>query len=143
MDSREREEIGQPWAAVVCKVSGCRESDGINQGHCGRFFLGRITVNLEAAALSCVTGLRDLMMDKCLNVTDVGLAKIDSDFVTSVGSSNDNSELWHKRLGHLSEGDGSTDEQSLEDPEEHPSDSWNLVRDREPRTKKPTQRAIS
>ncbi|KAK2968561.1 hypothetical protein RJ640_006752, partial [Escallonia rubra] len=31
------------------------------------------------------------------------------------------------------------DEQSLEDPEEHPSDSWNLVRDREPRTKKPTQ----
>ncbi|KAK2970568.1 hypothetical protein RJ640_020570 [Escallonia rubra] len=35
--------------------------------------------------------------------------------------------------------DGSTDEQSLEDPEEHPSDSWNLVRDREPRTKKPTQ----
>ncbi|KAK2988324.1 hypothetical protein RJ640_000311 [Escallonia rubra] len=32
------------------------------------------------------------------------------------------------------------DEQSLEDPEEHPSDSWNLVRDREPRTKKPTQR---
>ncbi|KAK2994061.1 hypothetical protein RJ640_010690 [Escallonia rubra] len=31
------------------------------------------------------------------------------------------------------------DEPSLEDPEEHPSDSWNLVRDREPRTKKPTQ----
>ncbi|KAK2966255.1 hypothetical protein RJ640_005134 [Escallonia rubra] len=53
------------------------------------------------------------------------------------GSSYDNSELWHKRLGHLSEGelheqrtksadestDGSTDEQPLEDPEEHPSDS--------------------
>ncbi|KAK2982800.1 hypothetical protein RJ640_005124 [Escallonia rubra] len=30
----------------------------------------------EAAALSCATGLRDLRMDKCLNVTDVGLAKI-------------------------------------------------------------------
>ncbi|KAK2975045.1 hypothetical protein RJ640_021054 [Escallonia rubra] len=76
---------------------------------------------------------------------------------THAGSRDDNSELWHKRLGHLSEGelheqrtksadestDGSTDEPSLEDPEEHPSDSWNLVRDREPRTKKPTQRAIS
>ncbi|KAK2987970.1 hypothetical protein RJ640_011233 [Escallonia rubra] len=35
------------------------------------------------------------------------------------GSSNDNSELWHTRLGHLSE----RDEQSLEDAEEHPSNS--------------------
>ncbi|KAK2981680.1 hypothetical protein RJ640_010450 [Escallonia rubra] len=34
--------------------------------------------------------------------------------------------------------DGSIDEQSLEDLREHPSNSWNLVRDREPRTKKPT-----
>ncbi|KAK2981275.1 hypothetical protein RJ640_006976 [Escallonia rubra] len=83
---------------------------------------------------------------------------------THVGSSNDNSELWHKRLGYLSERgmlelqkrkllqgmkscklnfykfcvlgkqkrrtksadesiDGSTDEQSLEDSDEHPSDS--------------------
>ncbi|KAK2966230.1 hypothetical protein RJ640_008213 [Escallonia rubra] len=113
---------------------------------------------------------------------------------THAGSSNDNSELWHKRLGHLSEGsmlelhkrkllqgvksckldfckfcvfgkqkrvsfkaashtkldelrtksadestDGSTDEQSLEDLDEHPSDSWNLVKDREPCTKKPNQ----
>ncbi|KAK2996096.1 hypothetical protein RJ640_001766 [Escallonia rubra] len=39
--------------------------------------------------------------------------------------------------------DGSIDEQSLEDPEEHPRDSWNLVRDRESRTKKPTQRKNS
>ncbi|KAK2970581.1 hypothetical protein RJ640_022818 [Escallonia rubra] len=39
--------------------------------------------------------------------------------------------------------DGSKDEQSLEDPDEHPSDSWNLVRDREPRIKEPTQSAIS
>ncbi|KAK2995032.1 hypothetical protein RJ640_021189 [Escallonia rubra] len=78
---------------------------------------------------------------------------------THAGSSNDNSELWHKRLGHLSEGveielheqrtksadestDGSTNEQSLEDSDEHPSDSWKLVRDREPRTKKPTQRYL-
>ncbi|KAK2981646.1 hypothetical protein RJ640_027101 [Escallonia rubra] len=36
---------------------------------------------------------------------------------------------------------GSTDEQSLEDSDEHPSDSWNLVRDKESRTKKPTQRS--
>ncbi|KAK2986262.1 hypothetical protein RJ640_021831 [Escallonia rubra] len=75
---------------------------------------------------------------------------------THAGSSNDNSELWHKRLGHLSEEelheqrtksadestDGSADEQSLEDLEKHPSDSWNLVRDRESRTKKPTQSTL-
>ncbi|KAJ0079812.1 hypothetical protein Patl1_22337 [Pistacia atlantica] len=30
----------------------------------------------EAAALSCAGGLREVKMDKCLNVTDVGLAKI-------------------------------------------------------------------
>ncbi|KAK2979308.1 hypothetical protein RJ640_013272 [Escallonia rubra] len=84
---------------------------------------------------------------KLIGNTIIGGASVS----THAGSSNDNSELWHKRLGHLSEGelheqrtksvdestDGSTDKQSLEDPKEHPSDSWNLVR--EPRTKKPTQ----
>lgn len=30
----------------------------------------------EAAALSCAAGLREVRMDKCLGVTDVGLAKI-------------------------------------------------------------------
>ncbi|KAK2987579.1 hypothetical protein RJ640_027880 [Escallonia rubra] len=72
---------------------------------------------------------------KMIGNTVIGGASVS----TRAGSSNDNSELWHKRLGHLSEGDGSTDEQSLEDSDEHPSDSWNLVRDRKPRTKKPTQ----
>ena len=30
----------------------------------------------EAAALSCAVGLRELKMDKCLQLSDVGLAKI-------------------------------------------------------------------
>ncbi|KAK3037671.1 hypothetical protein RJ639_030615 [Escallonia herrerae] len=163
---------------------------------------------------------------KLIGNTIIGGASVS----THAGSSNDNFELWHKRLGHLSEGgmlelykhkllqgvksckldfckfcvlgsrngyeegvkgyrlwdpvakkrmisrdvifneaqmldrdvtfserqghtveielheqrtkladestDGSTDDQSLEDPEEHPSDSWNLVRDRDPQLSK-------
>ncbi|KAK3006047.1 hypothetical protein RJ639_017337 [Escallonia herrerae] len=43
-------------------------------------------------------------------------------------------ELYEQRTKSTDEStDGFTDEQSLEDPEEHPSDSWNLVKDREPR----------
>ncbi|KAK3027969.1 hypothetical protein RJ639_039436 [Escallonia herrerae] len=44
-------------------------------------------------------------------------------------------ELHEQRTKSTDEStDGSTDELSLEDPEEHPSDSWNLVKDREPRS---------
>ncbi|KAG8390970.1 hypothetical protein BUALT_Bualt01G0138800 [Buddleja alternifolia] len=32
--------------------------------------------DLEAAAVSCAAGLRDLRLDKCLNISDVGLAKV-------------------------------------------------------------------
>ncbi|KAK2977168.1 hypothetical protein RJ640_026679 [Escallonia rubra] len=50
-------------------------------------------------------------------------------------------ELYEQREKSADEStDGSVDEQSLEDPDEHLSDSWNLVRYREPHTKKPTQR---
>ncbi|KAK2990648.1 hypothetical protein RJ640_007782 [Escallonia rubra] len=148
-------------------------------------------MKVSKGAMVIMKGQKIGNLYKLIGNTVIGGASVS----THVGSSNDNSELWHKRLGHLSEGgmlelhkrkllqgvksckldfckfcvfgkqkrvsfkaashttlheqrtkstdestDGSTDEQSLEDPEEHPSDSWNLVRDREPRTKKPTQR---
>ncbi|KAK2987693.1 hypothetical protein RJ640_015035 [Escallonia rubra] len=106
-------------------------------------------MKVSKGAMVIMKGQKIGNLYKLIGNTVIGGASVS----THVGSSNDNSELWHKRLGHLSEGalheqrtkstdestDGSTDEQSLEDPEEHPSDSWNLVRDREPRTKKPTQ----
>ncbi|KAK2984493.1 hypothetical protein RJ640_002725 [Escallonia rubra] len=107
-------------------------------------------MKVSKGAMVIMKGQKIGNLYKLIGNTVIGGASVS----THVGSNNDNSELWHKRLGHLSEGelheqrtkstdestDGSTDEQSLEDPEEHPSDSWNLVRDREPRTKKPTQR---
>ncbi|KAK2991376.1 hypothetical protein RJ640_023445 [Escallonia rubra] len=93
-------------------------------------------MKVSKGAMVIMKGQKTGNLYKLMGKTVIGGASVS----THAGSSNDNSELWHKRLGHLSEGDGSTDEQSLEDPEEHPSDSWNLVRDREPRTKKPTQR---
>ncbi|KAK2968032.1 hypothetical protein RJ640_003766 [Escallonia rubra] len=106
-------------------------------------------MKVSKGAMVIMKGQKIGNLYKLIGNTVIGGASVS----THVGSSNDNSELWHKRLGHLSEGalheqrtkstdestDGSTDEQSLEDPEEHPSDSWNLFRDREPRTKKPTQ----
>ncbi|KAK2966971.1 hypothetical protein RJ640_014159 [Escallonia rubra] len=106
-------------------------------------------MKVSKGAMVIMKGQKIGNLYKLIGNTVIGGASVS----THVGSSNDNSELWHKRLGHLSEGalheqrtkstdestDGSTDEQSLEDPEEHSSDSWNLVRDREPRTKKPTQ----
>ncbi|KAK2969423.1 hypothetical protein RJ640_009661 [Escallonia rubra] len=110
-------------------------------------------MKVSKGAMVIMKGQKIGNLYKLIGNTVIGGASVS----THVGSSNDNSELWHKRLGHLSEGalheqrtkstdestDGSTDEQSLEDPEEHPSDSWNLVRDREPRTKKPTQSFLS
>ncbi|KAK2971108.1 hypothetical protein RJ640_024053 [Escallonia rubra] len=116
---------------------------------CGISVKGGV-MKVSKGAMVIMKGQKIGNLYKLIGNTVIGGASVS----THVGSSNDNSELWHKWLGHLSEGelhehrkkstdestDGSTDEQSLEDPEEHPSDSWNLVRDREPRTKKPTQR---
>ncbi|KAK2978610.1 hypothetical protein RJ640_006729 [Escallonia rubra] len=95
-------------------------------------------MKVSKGAMVIMKGQKIGNLYKLIGNTVIGGASVS----THVGFSNDNSELWHKRLGHLSEGDGSADEQSLEDPEEHPSDSWNLVKDREPRTKKPTQRLV-
>ncbi|KAK2993218.1 hypothetical protein RJ640_005186 [Escallonia rubra] len=106
-------------------------------------------MKVSKCAMVIMKGQKTGNLYKLIGNTVIGGASVS----THAGSSNDNSELWHKRLGHLSEGelheqrtkladestDGSTDEPSLEDPEEHPSDSYNLIRDREPRTKKPTQ----
>ncbi|KAK2974756.1 hypothetical protein RJ640_010016 [Escallonia rubra] len=106
-------------------------------------------MKVSKGAMVIMKGQKTGNLYKLMGKTIIGEASVS----THACSSNDNSELWHKRLGHLSEGelheqrtkstdestDGSTDEQSLEDPDEHPGDSWNLVRDREPRTKKPTQ----
>ncbi|KAK2968682.1 hypothetical protein RJ640_005823 [Escallonia rubra] len=107
-------------------------------------------MKVSKGAMVIMKGQKTGNLYKLMGKTVIGGASVS----THAGSSNDNSELWHKRLGHLSEGelheqrtkstdestDGSTDEQSLE---EHLSDSWNLVRDREPRTKKQIQRSRS
>ncbi|KAF7817939.1 F-box/LRR-repeat protein 3 isoform X1 [Senna tora] len=67
---------------VLCRVTGlgywglelliraCPLLDAIDVSHCWRYG------DREAAALSRATRLRELKMDKCLGVTDVGLAKI-------------------------------------------------------------------
>ncbi|KAK2981165.1 hypothetical protein RJ640_024388 [Escallonia rubra] len=110
-------------------------------------------MKVSKGAMVIMKGQKTGNLYKLIGNTVIGGASVS----THICSSNDNSELWHKRLGHLSEGelheeriksadestDGSIDEPSLEDPDEHPSDSWNIVRDREPRTKKPTQRYAS
>ncbi|KAK2990113.1 hypothetical protein RJ640_002275 [Escallonia rubra] len=90
-------------------------------------------MKVSKGAMVIMKGQKTGNLYKLMGKTVIGGASVS----THAGSSNDNSELWHKRLGHLSEGelhdqrsksadestDGSTDEQSLEDPEEHPSDS--------------------
>ncbi|KAK3024018.1 hypothetical protein RJ639_045038 [Escallonia herrerae] len=129
-------------------------------------------MKVSKGAMVIMKGQKTKNLYKLIGNTVIGGASVS----THAGSSNDNSELWHKRLGHLSEGvakkrmisrdvifneeqmldrdatsserqghsveielheqrtksadestDGFTDEQSLEDPEEHPSDSWNLL----------------
>lgn len=67
---------------VLCRATGlgywglelliraCPLLEAIDVSHCWGYG------DREAAALSCATRLRELKMDKCLGVTDVGLAKI-------------------------------------------------------------------
>ncbi|KAK7284399.1 hypothetical protein RJT34_19144 [Clitoria ternatea] len=51
-------------------VRACPMLEAVDVSHCWGYG------DREAAALSCAAGLRELNMDKCLGVTDIGLAKI-------------------------------------------------------------------
>lgn len=51
-------------------VRSCARLEAVDLSYCCGFG------DREAAALSCAVGLRELRMDKCLGVSDVGLAKI-------------------------------------------------------------------
>ncbi|KAK2965869.1 hypothetical protein RJ640_024711 [Escallonia rubra] len=62
--------VGLRWTGLGMLVGSCPCLEAVDVSYCCEFG------DREAAALSCARGLRDLRMDKCLNVTDVGLAKI-------------------------------------------------------------------
>ncbi|KAH1071468.1 hypothetical protein GYH30_008153 [Glycine max] len=51
-------------------IRACPMLEGVDVSHCWGYG------DREAAALSCAARLRELNMDKCLGVTDIGLAKI-------------------------------------------------------------------
>ncbi|KAK2971427.1 hypothetical protein RJ640_025377 [Escallonia rubra] len=90
-------------------------------------------MKVSKGAMVIMKGLKTENLYKLIGDTVIGRASVS----IHARSSNDNPELWHKRLGHLSEGKlheqrtksadestyGFTDKQSLEDLEEHPSDS--------------------
>ncbi|KAK9292319.1 hypothetical protein L1049_020285 [Liquidambar formosana] len=61
---------GLRWGGLEMLVRACPGVEYVDVSYCWGFG------DREAAALSCAVGLRDLRMDKCLGVTDVGLAKI-------------------------------------------------------------------
>lgn len=61
---------GLGYSGLAMLIRACPLLESIDVSHCWGFG------DREAAALSCATGLRELKMDKCLEVTDVGLAKI-------------------------------------------------------------------
>ncbi|XP_051114758.1 F-box/LRR-repeat protein 3 [Andrographis paniculata] len=51
-------------------MRSCSSIESVDVSHCCGFG------DLEASALSCAAGLREVNLDKCLNISDVGLAKI-------------------------------------------------------------------
>lgn len=62
--------VGLRFSGLEMMVRACPGLEAVDVSFCCGFG------DREAAALSCAAGLRDLRMDKCLGVTDVGLAKI-------------------------------------------------------------------
>ncbi|XAR49162.1 hypothetical protein NMG60_11032256 [Bertholletia excelsa] len=60
--------LGHAGLEMLVRASPCLQA--VDVSYCSGFG------DWEAAALSCAAGLRDLRMDRCLRVTDVGLAKI-------------------------------------------------------------------
>ncbi|PSS19616.1 F-box/LRR-repeat protein [Actinidia chinensis var. chinensis] len=62
--------VGLGWAGLGMLVRACPGLEAVDVSYCCGFG------DREAAALSCAGGLRELRLDKCLGVTDVGLAKV-------------------------------------------------------------------
>ncbi|XP_068660575.1 F-box/LRR-repeat protein 3 [Aristolochia californica] len=58
------------FGGLEAAVKACPTLEVVDVSYCSKFG------DREAAALSCATGLRDLRLVKCWDITDVGLAKI-------------------------------------------------------------------
>ncbi|PWA55128.1 F-box family protein [Artemisia annua] len=58
------------WLGLEMLVKGCVNLESVDVSHCCEFG------DRECDAISCGTGLKEVKLDKCLGVTDVGLAKI-------------------------------------------------------------------
>ncbi|PKA54941.1 F-box/LRR-repeat protein 3 [Apostasia shenzhenica] len=61
---------GVGWKGIEALVEACPLLEAVDLSHCCR------VGDREAAALAKAVELRDLRMDKCLGVTDVGLARV-------------------------------------------------------------------
>ncbi|KAJ1417153.1 Leucine-rich repeat [Sesbania bispinosa] len=61
---------GLGYTGLEMLIRACPMLEAVDVSHCWGYG------DREAAALSCATRLRELNMDKCLGVTDIGLAKI-------------------------------------------------------------------
>ncbi|CAO2150007.1 unnamed protein product [Urochloa humidicola] len=61
---------GVGWRGLEALVAACPRLEAVDMSHCVA------AGDREMAALAAAPGLRELVMDKCLGVTDVGLAKV-------------------------------------------------------------------
>jgi F-box/leucine-rich repeat protein 2/20 len=61
---------GVGWRGLEALVAACPRLEAVDLSHCVS------AGDREAAALAAAAGLRDLRLDKCLGVTDMGLAKV-------------------------------------------------------------------
>ncbi|KAJ0976292.1 hypothetical protein J5N97_018257 [Dioscorea zingiberensis] len=61
---------GVRWRGLAAMVRGCPRLEAVDLSHC----VG--VGDLEVAALAELAGLKELRLDKCLGVSDVGLAKV-------------------------------------------------------------------
>lgn len=61
---------GVGWRGLDALVAACPRLEAVDLSHCVS------AGDREAAALAAAAGLRELRLDKCLGVTDMGLAKV-------------------------------------------------------------------
>jgi F-box/leucine-rich repeat protein 2/20 len=61
---------GLRYSGLEMLVRACPCLEALDVSHCWKYG------DREASAISCAEGLRELRMDKCVGVSDVGLAKI-------------------------------------------------------------------